>query len=82
MKTSQQSYVKNGDTIVGIQVTKFDNGIVDEKFTIPVIDVRRGEDARRMATHITKTTNSQRGSKFMKPSYSVMGKCYQNSFKS
>lgn len=61
----------------GIRVTR-SNG---ETFTIPVIDVRDGDEARKAVSVIQKSTNSWRGSSFLKRSYSVMGPSYQNSHK-
>lgn len=52
-----------------------------ETFTIPVFDVRDGLPARSRANQILKGANYKSGSRFMRPSFSVNGNCYQNSFK-
>lgn len=61
-----------------IEVTKFNNGIEDDKFKIPVIDVRDGEEARKKVNSMLRDNNS---SIFTKPSFSVIGKSYQVSHK-
>jgi hypothetical protein len=60
----------------GIKITKYIDGKEDDAFVIPVVDVRRGEDSRRRVNEIIKQQNIQRGSKFFKPSYSVLGRSY------
>lgn len=52
-----------------------------DTFDIPVLDVRDGLPARSRANGILKARNYRTGSRFMKPSYSVGGNSYQNSFK-
>jgi hypothetical protein len=52
-----------------------------ETFRIPVVDVRDGEDARELASKLTRSSNGFRGSKFMKPSYAYMGGSYNVSYK-
>lgn len=52
-----------------------------QDFVIPVIDCRDGEEARKRTARTEKQVRNNRGSKFMKPSYSVMGNCYQVSHK-
>lgn len=46
---------------------------------ISVIDVRDGEAERQVVKNRIKTNMANRGSVHMKPSYSVMGRSYQNS---
>lgn len=57
-------------------VKEYIDGKEDDAFVIPVVDVRRGEDARRRVNEIVKQSNIQRGSKFFKPSYSVIVRSY------
>lgn len=78
MKQQQQQYQLNGNNeITGIKVTVMDNGVKDKEFIVPVLDARRSESERQTIQMQIKQNNKQRGSKFMKPSYSVIGKCYQ-----
>lgn len=60
-----------------IRVTK----VGEKPFHIPVIDVRDGEDQRENAKAFLKTANYHKGSKYMKPSYSVIGLTYNDSTK-
>ena len=48
-------------------------------FTIPVIYVRDGKDERELVNKIQYNSNRNRGSKYMRPSFSVGGNSYQNS---
>jgi hypothetical protein len=50
-----------------------------DSFIIPVVDVRRNEDQRRIAERMVKNNNR---SKFMHPSFSQIGLSYQVSRKS
>lgn len=59
---------------IGIETNK-------DKFIIPVVDVRRSEDKRRIANKINKASNAHRGSKYMKPSFAQHGLSYQTSHK-
>lgn len=66
--------IGNGEpkTLVGYKVTKHE----EKPFIIPVVDVRRGEKIRMIADYMQKIANIQKGSKFIKPSYSVLGFSY------
>ena len=75
-KTTVKNLTRN-DELVGIQVTN----IKDETFTIPVIDVRRSEKERRYAKSMIKSVNVKTGSRYLNPSYSVMGYSYNKSMK-
>lgn len=52
-----------------------------EDIVIPVIDVRDGPSEREISDKMTLSNNYRNGSRYMKPSYSQGGNCYQNSFK-
>ena len=52
----------------------------DGKFKIPVIDVRDGEAARKKISEIRKAVNKQTGSKFMKESFSMLGRSYREHY--
>jgi hypothetical protein len=57
--------------LTGIRVeTRNDN------FVVPVVDVRRGDDARRKISSMEKAVNMQTGSKFFKSGYSENGRPY------
>ena len=71
-----KEYQEGVKTLVGIKVET-----EDDKFVIPVVDVRVNEDHRRMAEQITKSSNGHKGSKFMKQSYSLLGRSYNVSQK-
>lgn len=75
-KTSKQTNLLNGEKLVGIRVTKFTDGIESDRFDIPVVDVRHGAASRKRVSAIIKQQNIQRGSKYFKPSYSVIGRSY------
>lgn len=62
--------------VVGIKVETH-----DDEFTIPVVDVRVSPEQRKRAERILKASRTQTGSKFMKPSYSMMGYSYNVSRK-
>ena len=49
-----------------------------EMFVIPVVDVRDGDTARKVAEAAIKASNSSR---FMKPTFSSVGGSYQTSHK-
>ena len=49
-----------------------------ETFVIPVVDVRDGDEARNQGERILKAANQSR---FMRPSFSEMGRSYQVSRK-
>lgn len=69
---TQVSHLKdNAGNLVGIKVKTS-----KETFIVPVLDVRRNEDARRRANAFIRAGNIQRGSKFMKISYSGYGYRY------
>jgi hypothetical protein len=81
-KKSKVSHVfdkkkEEGGRLVGIRVTKGNGDEVD----IPVVDATRSEDHRRLVRAIEKASNMQRGSKYFKPSYSVLGYSYNISRK-
>jgi hypothetical protein len=78
MKNTEVKHLKRNDELVGIRVTN----TKDETFVIPVIDVRRSEKERAYADSMIKANNVQKGSKFMKPSYSWYGPSYNTSMKS
>lgn len=74
MKKTIVSHLKNkDDQLIGIHVKT-----EEEKFTIPVADVRRN---RKQVDAIIKASNIQRGSRFFKESYSGMGYSYNRSQK-
>lgn len=80
MKTSKTTNLLNSNNeIIGMRVQKFNNGVLDDQFDIPVLDVRRSEEERRRVGRILKS--SSKGSLYMKPSFSVMGRSYQTSYK-
>lgn len=74
-QTQVKELRKEGQASYGIQVTTH-----DDKFVIPVIDVRDGDDARRYAKHILKQSNGI-GGKHMKQTFSLYGHSYQVSQK-
>lgn len=79
MKSSIQRVIqKEGKRSYDIEVTKFGSGIEDDKFIIPVIDVRDGKRERAIIANMTKQNNR---SKYMQPSFSAMGRSYQVSHK-
>lgn len=53
-----------------------------DKFTIPVVDVRDGEKERKAAKAIIKSSNISKGSKYITPSFSLLGYSYNHSMKS
>lgn len=65
------------EKLIGYKITKQD----EKPFTVPVIDVRRNEDQRRLAEYVIKQNNAQRGSRYFKPSYSILGYSYNVSRK-
>lgn len=67
---------REGKLSYGIKV-ETDKG----SFVIPVIDVRDGESERGFVANTIKQSNVQNGSRFLRPSYSVRGLSYQNSYK-
>lgn len=81
MKTSKSETIIQNNVIIGIKVSKFNDNVKDDEFVIPVVNVKNGEASREKANNIIKQVNRQMGSKFMRPSYSVIGGCYQNSHK-
>lgn len=70
----KRAYVKKGEEIIGIAV-ETEKG---DKFVIPVVSTARNESAVKQ---IEKAANIARGSKFMRPSYSVLGYSYNRSYK-
>jgi hypothetical protein len=58
----------------GIQVTT-----KDDKFVVPVMDVRDGEQERAIVNNMVK--NSRQRSQFLQPSFGSGGNCYQVSQK-
>lgn len=71
-----KEFVPGEKTLVGIKV---ETG--NEKFTIPVVDVRTSDRHRERVEEIIKQSNISRGSKFFNPSYSGMGYSYNLSMK-
>lgn len=63
--------------VVGIRATSRKDG----EFIIPVVDVRRGQDARWKANSIIKASSIQQGSKYFRQSFSLMGYSYNKSMK-
>ena len=53
----------------------------DETFMIPVIDARDDNEARLTVEAMNKDSNRVRGSKFFKPSASLIGRSYNESWK-
>ena len=53
----------------------------EELFTVPVIYATDDEEARLTVEQMNKDSNRVRGSKFMKPSSSLIGRSYQESWK-
>ena len=47
-----------------------------KKNELPTLDVRNSEEERYLIKEILKTNNAYKGSKYMKPSFSVIGKPY------
>jgi len=76
--TKVSTLKQEGRFSYGIKVQNDGNRRQWHDFVIPVIDVRDGEDARYQATQIQKAANQSR---FMKPSFSVIGNSYQVSHK-
>lgn len=75
-KTVVENVIKEGE-VVGIRVQTEDKGT----FVVPVVDVRRGPKNREAAKKMLKQENIQRGSKYIKPSHSIMGYSYNASMK-
>lgn len=75
MKRTTVSHLVNQDTktVVGIKVKTS-----DDEFVIPVVSVLSD---RITANNMIKQSKVNRGSKFLHPSYSVMGRSYQVSYK-
>lgn len=48
----------------------------NEIINIPVVDVREDADSRLKAIKMQKESNKTKGSKYMKPAFSVMGLSY------
>lgn len=70
--TTQISHLKDkDDNTIGVKVVTR-----KEEFVTPVIDVRISNDKRRRAAAFVKDANTTRGSKFLKPSYSLWGYKY------
>jgi hypothetical protein len=77
MKKTEVTHLHNNkNQLVGIKV-KTDL----ETFTVPVLDVRRSEDERQIVEKFIKAERSHSGSKFFKPSYSLLGYSYNISKK-
>lgn len=70
-KTIVTNLKDKSDNVIGIRVET-----LKETFTIPVLDVRRSDGTRRRANEFIKDANAHRGSKFLKPSYSLYGYRY------
>lgn len=49
-------------------------------FFIPVIDVRDGEDQRNAAKSLLKASNMNRGSQYIKPTYTLFGENYNTNY--
>lgn len=71
-----QEYIPGEKTLVGIRVET-----EDDKFTIPVVDVRTSPKHRDRVEEIIKQVNTTKGSKFFNASYSFMGYSYNISKK-
>lgn len=52
------------------------------KKQIPVLDVRNSPEEREKIEKSIKANNKMKGSKYIKPSFSVLGHSYNDSFKS
>lgn len=76
-KKSKYYDVKQSDALIGIKVESH-----NETFTIPIVDVTKSYSQRERAEEMIKENNIQRGSRFFKPSFSVLGHSYNNSRKS
>lgn len=62
-----------------LQVIKMDGNVESDRFNIPVVDVRDGEAERGYVN--TSIKAASKPSKYMLPSFSVIGKSYQTSHK-
>lgn len=49
---------------------------LDKLPSMPTLDVRNSPEERKLIKEIIKTNNAYKGSKFMKPSFSVMLRPY------
>lgn len=74
MSNKDTKVLKRGENIVGYRVTN-NKG---EVFDIPVVDSRIDSGK---ADWMIKNQNAQKGSQFIKPSYSLMGHSYNVSRK-
>lgn len=71
-----REFTEGINTLVGIQVET-----EEDKFVIPVVDVRISPEARKKAESIIKNNRAEQGSKFFRPSFSVLGRSYNVSQK-
>lgn len=87
MKRTEKKLIVQNDALVSsepeqrshyIEITKFTDNVETDKFYIPVIDVRDGKEQRDIVNRIERATNQ---SKYMRPTFSVIGRCYQASHK-
>src|SRR6187401_982722 len=76
-KTVTEIIPLEGKKSYGIQVLT----PTDESFMIPVIDARDDEEARLTVEAMNKDANRVRGSKFFKPSSSLIGRSYNENWK-
>lgn len=81
MKKQIQSTVLNGNQQVGIKCTVLNNGQNEDEFIVPVLYSTRSDSERAIVNNQIRLNNKNKGSKFMKPSFSVMGHSYQESYK-
>lgn len=69
-----QEFTPGIHTLIGYKITKAD----DESFVVPVVDVRISAQHRASANACIKATNK---TKYLQPSYSVLGYSYNLSMK-
>lgn len=72
MEKTQVSY-----TSKGIKIKKA-NG---DQFEIPIVNMTVSESEERRGNRIIKASNRQQGSKFFRPTNSLLGYSYNESFK-
>ena len=71
--TKKTNLFNKDNQLIGIKVETD-----KEQFIIPVADVRRN---RGLVESIIKASNISKGSKFFKPSFSILGYSYNHSMK-
>lgn len=81
MKKQTQSHVFDEKEFVGIKCTISNNGQNENEFIVPILDTRRSMSDKENIKIQLKQANKIKGSKFLKPSYSVIGHSYQESYK-